>query len=882
MADPTFAGTSSSIPLRGLRERLVAMAQELAEERRRKRGMDSSAVANKRSSCPPVLDGSVLKNDVKQQLAKERREEQKRQQEANKEKQLLEKEQKAKLQYEKQLEEKHRKLKEQKEKDERRRASAEEKRKQKQAEDKKKFKAVVSRTMERCNRIDQRQKRWSWEGGAMNNDKSGKPENKRSSSLSRKDNRLQHGGYTQQVNVNDTPGTAKYFFRYVSVPMFTSDELKSSAMFRKPSAKAPVAAKLEITATKRLETPLKGDVEGPAMMNIEIPPKITIEVPSPTKLEEPAEADVEVTPRNTEDISKVKVDVSNKVDTKVPSDENIAKHPKPNVEKLPLVSVDTSSSLEPSPTVSEDSSPSTSMGSSSSVSMEMSPVVSINASLETSTDTSPELSMDSGSMKVASEGKTGASLQASGESHLEASVKVQPEANVEGSPKNPEMNRRNNINLTIRKQSPCRIPCYRWPSSPSLGMRSPSPLKAMQNRKIRPPSPLPVSARLSTKTSLSYKLTPVQNILYVPNALGVIATKKETIQKHMIKKESCHKIMPSGEAAKKALIQVHHAAYEQKGKKEKERVQREEIKQSIARKSEVMAEKLNEVPAQESSPHKDEQQEKDPTLLHPPEDQKEQLQKGDSAMMKSQDSAEQRKKEQETIMLQNWQERLERRKVSEISSSSDDEADDEGETGSEDSLEMFPSGGKMLSMKLKKFHKYAKIKPQKLVFLQAGTGEIDTDKNVYFNGNMKVVKQKDTKYSTIQGKGSKLPPKKPPTRPIRSRKIKEGRTAIRPTQSVTTNHEWVCDKVIDLSQTTESLKTTPGRSKQSPTESKISRLGPQAHLDHKKRAKAVSAPLTKVLSHLHIAGRATNLEHHPFASSYSRLAFGGEGEESDV
>lgn len=55
---------------------------------------------------------------------------------ANKEKQLLEKEQKAKLQYEKQLEEKHRKLKEQKEKDERRRVSAEEKRKQKLAEDK--------------------------------------------------------------------------------------------------------------------------------------------------------------------------------------------------------------------------------------------------------------------------------------------------------------------------------------------------------------------------------------------------------------------------------------------------------------------------------------------------------------------------------------------------------------------------------------------------------------------------------------------------------------------------------------------------------------------------------------------------------------------------
>ncbi|XP_052027762.1 MAP7 domain-containing protein 3 [Apodemus sylvaticus] len=879
MADPTIAGTSNSTTLRGLRERLVAMAQELAEERRRKRGTDSSAVTNKRSSCTPVLDGSVLKNDVKQQLAKERREQRKRQQEANKEKQLFEKEQKAKLLYEKQLEEKLRKLKEQKEKDERRRASAEEKRKQKQAEDKEKFKAVVTRTMERCNLIDQRQKRWSWEGGAMNADKSGKPENKRSSSLSRKDNRLHQSGDAQHVD--DTPSMNKYVFRYVSVPMFTSDELKSSAMFRKSSAKD--APKFEKVVTKKLESSLKGVVEG-SVMNLEVPPKIKIEVPSPTKLEEPSEA-VEVRTENMEGTSKVKEEVSHKVDTTVPTDENIEGHPKPNVEELPSVSVDTSSSVERPSGVSGDSPPSLSAGSSSFVSVEISPVVSIDASPETSIDTSPELSMDSGSMEVAKEVKTEAPVKARVESDLEASAEGHPEAKVEGPPKKPEVNKRNII-FTIKNQSPCHIPCYRWPSSPTLGRHPPSPLKALQNRKIRPPSPIPVSTRLSMKTSLSYKITPVQNILYVPNALGVVATKKETIQKPVIKRESPNKSMPSGEAAKKALIQVQHPVYEQKSQMEKERVQKEETKQSIARKPEVMAEKLNEVPVKESSPPcKDKQQEKDPTktLLESPEGQKEQLQKGDSAMMKSQDDAEQRKKEQEKIMLQQWQERLERRKASEISSSSDDEADDEGETGSDDSLEMFSSGGKMFSLKLKKFHKYSKTKPQKLVFLQAGTGEVDTDKNVYFNGNMKAVKQKDPKYSTIQGKGSKLPAKKPPTRPIRSRKMKEGGTAIRPTQSVTINHEWVGDKGIDLSQTTESpvLKTSPSSSKQSPTDSKISYQGPQAHLDQKKRAKSVSAPLTKVLSHLHIAGRATNLG-HPFASSYSRLAFGREAEESDV
>ncbi|XP_017457586.1 MAP7 domain-containing protein 3 isoform X2 [Rattus norvegicus] len=894
MADPTFAGTTNGTSLRGLRERLVAVAQELAEERRRKRGLESSAVSLKKSSCTPVLDGSVLKNDVKQQLAKERREEQKRQQEANKEKQLLEKEQKAKLQYEKQLEEKHRKLKEQKEKDERRRASAEEKRKQKQAEDKEKFKAVVSRTMERCNLIDKRQKRWSWEGSVMNTDKSGKPENKRSSSMSRKENQLQTSGDLQHVN--NRPSMTKYVFRYVTVPMFTSEELKSSAMFCKPSAKAPVTAKLEVTPIKKVETPLKGDVEGPAkVVNLEIPPKITIEVPSPTNLEEPSEGDVEVKLQNMEDISKVKVEISPEADVKVSIDENIARYPKPNVEELPSVSMDASSSIEPSSTVSEDSFPSPSTASSSFVSVEISPVVSLDASPETSIDASPESSMDSGSMEVALGNNLEAPLQASEESYFDESVQEQPQ--------NPEMDKRNvNLNLTTKKQAPCHIPCYRWPSSPALGWRPPSPLKALQSRKIRPPSPLPVSSRLSTKTSLSYRITPVQNILYVPNALGIIAAKKDNIQKHMIQKESGYKSMPSGEVAKKALVQVQHAAYEQKGKKEKERVQKEEIKQSIARKSEVMEKKLNEVPAGESSPRKDEQREKDPTkpLLELPEDQKEQLQKGDSAMMNPHDSAEQRKKEQERIMLQNWQERLERKKrveeimkwtrktdentskASEISSSSEDDADDEDETGSEDSVEMLPSGRKM-SMKHKKFHKYAKMKPQKLVFLQAGTGEVDTEKNVYFNGDVKDAKQKDPKYSTIQAKVSKISTKRPPTRPIRSRKIKEGGTTIRPTQSVTTSHQWFCDKLIDLSHTTESpvVKTTPGNNKQSSTDPKISHQGPQAPADHKKRVKAVSAPLTEVFSHLHIAGRATNLE-HPFASSYSRLAFGGEVEDSDV
>ncbi|XP_057614886.1 MAP7 domain-containing protein 3 isoform X2 [Chionomys nivalis] len=873
MADHAFAGTSGNSSLRGLRERLVAVAQELAEERRRKRGINSSAVTSKRSSCTPVLDGSVLKNDIKQQLAKERREERKRQQEANKEKQLLEKQQKAKLQYEKQLEERHRKLKEQKEKDERRRVSAEEKRKQKQAEDKEKFKAVVSRTMERCNRADQRQKRWSWEGSVINADKTGKTESKRSSSLNRKDNHLHPN--VDEEHVDTTP------------------------------------AKLEITPTKKIETSLKENMERSAKANAEMPPKMNMEEPTQANLDGPSKADAEMALQNIADISDAKVDISPKVNIEGLTDGSSMKHPESNAEEFPQMNVDASSSVEPFPIVSEDSSPVLSTRSSSVVSVEISPVVSI--------DSSPELSLGSASA-VPSETlieTSQTSLKTSGELNLEASIKAQPETNVEGPPQNSELDNTRSVNLTTKKQQPSHIPCYRWPSSPAGGWRPPSPMKAVrQNQRIRPPSPLPVS-RISSKTSLSYKITPVQNILYVPNALGTITKTKEPVQKHMINRESGNKSVPSSEAAMKVSIEIRHAAYEQKDKKEKERDQREETKQNISRKSEGMVERVDKIPLEESSPYKEEQQEKDLTRRHfePPEDQKERLQKGDTTTVKSQDSAQSRQKEQERITLQNLQERLERRKrveeimkrtrktdvntskeflptlsrspleTSEISDncpSEEDEADDEGETESDgDSLEMLPSGMNTALSKLKKVHKNTKRKPQKLVFMQAGSGELDSEKKVYFNGNMKAIKQNDPKESTSQTKGTKTLTKKQPTRTVRSRKIRDTNPTMRSAVSVTTNQEWVCDKVIDLSHTAESPvpKTTAESNKEDSKDSVTACQGPQVPLDPKKRSKPI--PLKKVFSNLHLAGSSSELE-NPIAPNCSWMAFGRGEEDSDT
>ncbi|GAA6111897.1 ensconsin isoform X4 [Tachysurus ichikawai] len=155
-------GTTS---LKGLRAQMAAAAQAQAEERRSLAVTSPAPVTDSatKSHTKPVIDGAALRIDDKLRVAKERREEQEKQQ-AARGSQILERERKAKLQVERQMEEKHRKLEEQRRKEEQRRAAVEEKRKQKQEEEKEHYAAVMRRTMERSQRVEQRQKRWSWSG----------------------------------------------------------------------------------------------------------------------------------------------------------------------------------------------------------------------------------------------------------------------------------------------------------------------------------------------------------------------------------------------------------------------------------------------------------------------------------------------------------------------------------------------------------------------------------------------------------------------------------------------------------------------------------------------------------------------------------------------
>ncbi|XP_071374314.1 ensconsin isoform X1 [Centroberyx affinis] len=158
--------------LKGLRAQMAAAAQAQAEERRSLAGNSPGPTTNtsaKPQGSRPVIDGAALRIDDRLRVAKERRDEADRQQ-ALRESQILERERKAKLQVERQMEERQKKVEEQRKKEEQRRSAVEEKRKQKQEEEKEHYEAVMRRTLERSQRVEQRQKRWSWGGLSTDSD----------------------------------------------------------------------------------------------------------------------------------------------------------------------------------------------------------------------------------------------------------------------------------------------------------------------------------------------------------------------------------------------------------------------------------------------------------------------------------------------------------------------------------------------------------------------------------------------------------------------------------------------------------------------------------------------------------------------------------------
>ncbi|XP_016894822.1 MAP7 domain-containing protein 2 isoform X3 [Cynoglossus semilaevis] len=178
--------TGSSPSLRGLRAQIASAAQAQAQERRSlatNTSRQTSEAAAKPQGCQPVINGATLRTDDRLRVARERREEADRQQ-AVRGSQIMERDRKAKMQVERQLEERQKKVEEQRRKEELRRVAVEEKRRQKQEEEKEHYEAVMRRSMERSQRSEQRQKRWSWGGGSPHSN--GSTEKRSSSSVSLK------------------------------------------------------------------------------------------------------------------------------------------------------------------------------------------------------------------------------------------------------------------------------------------------------------------------------------------------------------------------------------------------------------------------------------------------------------------------------------------------------------------------------------------------------------------------------------------------------------------------------------------------------------------------------------------------------------------------
>uniref|UniRef100_G3QKK6 MAP7 domain containing 3 n=1 Tax=Gorilla gorilla gorilla TaxID=9595 RepID=G3QKK6_GORGO len=817
MADGAAAGAGGSPSLRELRARMVAAANEIAKERRKQVVVNRVAThsSNIRSTFKPVINGSMLKNDIKQRLARERREEKRRQQDANKETQLLEKERKTKLQYEKQMEERQRKLKERKEKEEQRRIAAEEKRHQKDEAQKEKFTAILYRTLERRRLADDyQQKRWSWGGSAMANSesKTGKTDKERSSSLNRRDSNLHSSTDKEQAERKPrVTGVTNYVMRYVTVPLrkCTSDELRA-VMFPMSTMKIPPQTKVEESPLEKVETPPKASVDAPHQVNVE--------VFCNTSMEASPKASVGMAPAVSTDSSPVvSVDMSPVVST-YDSEMSMDASPELSIEALPKVD------LETVPKVSIVASPEASLEAPPEVSLEALPEVSVEAAPEGSLEAPPKGSAEvapkesvKGSPKESMEASPEAMVKASPKTSLEASMEASPKAKARDAPKKSEMDKQALIPIAKKRLS-SYTECYKWSSSPANACGLPSPIST--NRQIQkncPPSPLPLISKQSPQTSFPYKIMPIQHTLSVQSASSTVKKKKETVskttnrcealsQRHMIYEESGNKStagIMNAEAATKILTELRRLAREQREKEEEER-QREEMQRRVIKKSKDVAKEAVGGQAEDHLKLKDGQRQKETKKKKgwlDQEDQEAPLQKGD-AKIKAQEEADKRKKEHERIMLQNLQERLERKKrIEEImkrtrktdvnaskvteTSSHDiyEEAEADNEESDKDSLnEMLPSAilnGTGSPTKFKMPFNNAKKMTHKLVFLEDGTSQVHKEPKTYFNGDLKNFRQKSMKDTSIQEVVSRPSSKRMTSHTTKTRKADETNTTSR-------------------------------------------------------------------------------------------------------
>ncbi|XP_059014657.1 MAP7 domain-containing protein 3 isoform X6 [Mustela lutreola] len=939
MAERAGGGTS----LRGMRERMVAAAHAIAEERRNQSSFSThpSQSANIRSAFKPVIDGSVLKNDVKQRLAKERREETKRQQEATKETQLLEKERKSRIQYEKQMEEKQRKLKEQKEKDEQRRISAEEKRKQKLQEERERFKAVLCRTLERSNRVDHRQKRWSWEGSTAVNpetktaskrsvstekleqETSGLQkqmsvssaglqssvakkniEKKRSSSLTRRSNKLQAPSETLQVEEKptarqsytslresnlitrllvptkasiarsksaaslsvpgkDTSGTHSALIQYINMPLrsHSSDELKNTMALRKAAAAGPPQEKVEAPPDVSMEAAPHVKVEATPEATVEAAPEATVEAAPEATVEAAPEATVEVASEVT-----VEVEATPKATVEVAPEANAEATPKVSVEGPPEGSVEAPceagvealpESMETSPEVSVDVSPEASVDPSSpeasvdpsspEVSVDPSPEVSLDSSPEVSMDASPDVSMEASSeasVEASPKASVGVSPEASLDTSPGASVKAFPKESVEASSKaSPKVGAEASSKVKV-KDSPQKSEMDKQASNPATKKRPPSHIPCYK-WPSSPASGWRPPSPISINRQMQKNRPPSPSPVMSKQSQSSLSYKVIPVQRSLLAQNALGSLGKKREGVPKAASSAEAVSPKQMVSEESSNKSTPGT-MNAKEATKILAEKrrlAREQREREERIQKEREQSKPKDAAEKAaEVQREEFSKLEDGQQQKEVKEGSPDPEDPNVLLQAAEPFVD-------NTYEEDEADDEDESESDDNSfdDLRPSAfinGMDSSTKLKTHFKNMKKNTPKLVFLDATSGQVRRETKTFFNGDMKNSRQKSAKDPLAQAKGTRSPTKRMTSRAANTRKASETCSTVGPSKSLDPEaQEWICDKIIDIRNEAESLmsSTPPDSQKYHPKGSMTFHQSPPLPLDDKKN-NSVPAP----------------------------------------
>ncbi|XP_071614137.1 MAP7 domain-containing protein 3 [Heliangelus exortis] len=637
------SSSSSSSSLKGLREQMVAAAQAIAEERRSQSGISPVAVQssiNIKTATKPVIDGSTLRTEERQRLARERREEREKQH-AAKETQILEKERKAKLQYEKQLEERQRKLKEQKQREEQRRAAVEEKRKQKIEEEKEKYEAVLHRSLERNQRVETRQKRWSW-GGSVTPDS----ESKTGQQTTDEGGTGGSKQSTSSANLKQTEAAMNKRLSSSAALLNSSDRstTKRSASLNRLNNKVPLPS--QQSALKGSQVEQKGGTEkkrSTSLSRMSSNPQPTPELEKVKKEEKTARRS-QLSPLDSSIISRLLA----------PTQASLARS-----KSAATLSAD-----------GQDPSESHLCPRSASASSINSPVP------------APKVPVRSRSID-----RLKSSVSSSDASSPDSTQKSETEKPSPGS----GVRRPPSPSVSAQRRSPSPAHLVKRPPSPSAvrqKTRPPSPSTSKQ----RPPSPSPVS-----------KPAPIQRPPLTPGVINITKKKSEAESKPKdksteetgqeqgaspaldrdavaastkTKEESGSKVVAgttTAEEAAKILAEKRRLAREQREREDQERIQRQEeerIREEMAKRAtEMKAQQEEELQKQEEEKrlvHEEQQRQTEEERIRREQEEQEKLaelqHQKEEAEAKAQEEAERQRLERERIMQQNMQERLERKK----------------------------------------------------------------------------------------------------------------------------------------------------------------------------------------------------------------------------